>query len=52
MSSVDYQSFSPTDSQLDNIKNNFTFALKLTLKSSYMFQCKSPSSGSTLFEPC
>jgi len=47
-----YQSFfSPTDAQLD-IKNNFKFALKLTIKSSYMFRCKTPSSGSTLFEPC
>ena len=34
------------------LKNNFKFALKLTLKSSYMFRCKTPSSGSTLTEPC
>jgi len=27
------------------LKNNFKFALKLTLKSSYMFRCKTPSSG-------
>jgi hypothetical protein len=25
--------FSPTDAQLDSLKNNFKFALKLTLKS-------------------
>jgi hypothetical protein len=30
--------FSPTDAQLDILKNNFKFALKLTLKSSYMFR--------------
>jgi hypothetical protein len=44
--------FSPTDAQLDSLKNNFNFALKLTLKSSYMFRCKTPSSGSTLSETC
>jgi hypothetical protein len=44
--------FSPTDPQLDSLKNNFKFPLKLTLKSSYMFRCKTPSSGSTLSEPC
>jgi len=44
--------FSPTDAQLDILKNNFQFALKSTLKSSYMFRCETPSSGSTLFEPC
>jgi len=34
-----YQSFfPPTDAQLDSLKNNFKFALKLTLKSSYMFR--------------
>jgi hypothetical protein len=44
--------FSPTDSQLDSFKSNFKFALKLTLKSSYMFRCKTPSSGSTLSDPC
>jgi hypothetical protein len=44
--------FSPTDAQLDNLKNNFKFAIKFTLKSSYMFRCKTPSSGSTLFESC
>jgi hypothetical protein len=32
--------FSPTDAQLDNLKNNFKFALKFTLKSSYMFRCE------------
>jgi hypothetical protein len=32
--------FSPTDAQLDNLKNNFNFALKLTLKSTYMFRCE------------
>ena len=48
-----YQSFfSPTDAQLDNIKNDFKFALKLTLKSSYMFRCETSLSGSALFEPC
>jgi len=31
---------SQTDAQLDNIKNNFKFVLKLTLKSSYMFRCE------------
>jgi len=40
--------FSPTDAQLDSLKNNCKFALK----SSYMFQCKTPSSGNTLSEPC
>ena len=44
--------FSPTDAQLDSLKNNFKFALELTLKSSYMFRCETPSSGSTLSEPC
>jgi len=34
------QVFSPTDAKLDNLKNNFNFALKLTLKSSYMFRCE------------
>jgi len=47
-----YQNFSPTDAQLDSLKNNFKFALKLTLKSSYMFRFETPSSGNTLFEPC
>jgi len=32
--------FSPTDAQMYSLKDNFKFALKLTLKSSYMFQCK------------
>jgi len=40
--------FSPTDTQLDSLKNNFKFALKLTLKSSYMLWCKTPSSRRTL----
>jgi len=44
--------FSPTDAPLDSLKNNFKFALKSILKSSYMFRCKTPSSGSTLFESC
>ena len=44
--------FSPTDAQLDSLTNNFKFALKLTLKSSYMFRCKTLSSGSTLSKPC
>ena len=35
-----FKVFSPTDEQLDNIKSNFKFALKLTLKSSYMFWCE------------
>jgi hypothetical protein len=35
-----YQRFLPTDAQLDGLKNNFKFVLKLTLKSSYMFRCK------------
>jgi hypothetical protein len=34
--------FSPSDAQLDSLTNNFKFALKLTLKSSYMFRCKTP----------
>jgi hypothetical protein len=33
-----YQSFLPTDAQVDSIKNNFKFALKLILKSSHMFR--------------
>jgi hypothetical protein len=32
--------FSPTDAQLDSLKNNFKFALKLTLKGAYMFRCE------------
>jgi hypothetical protein len=32
--------FSPTDTQLDSIKNNFKFSLKMTLKGCYMFRCK------------
>jgi hypothetical protein len=32
--------FSPTDAQLDSLKNHFKFALKLTLKGSYMFRCE------------
>jgi len=42
--------FSPTDAQLDSLKNKFKFALKLTLKGSYMFRCETPSSGSILSE--
>jgi hypothetical protein len=30
--------FSPTDAQLHSLKNNLKFALKLTLKGSYMFR--------------
>jgi len=30
--------FSPTDSQLDSLKNIFKSALEVTLKSSYMFR--------------
>jgi len=44
--------FPLTDAQLDSLKKNINSALKSTLKSSYMFQCKTPSSGSTLSEPC
>jgi hypothetical protein len=44
--------FSPTDAQLDSLKSNFKFSLKLTLKISYMFRCKTPPSGSTLSELC
>jgi hypothetical protein len=44
--------FSPTGAQLDSLKNNINFALKLTLKSFYMFWCKTPSSGSIPSEPC
>jgi len=29
--------FSPNDAQLDSLKNNFKFALQLTLKSSHIF---------------
>jgi hypothetical protein len=32
--------FSPTDAQLDSLKNNFKFALKLALKGCYMFRCE------------
>jgi hypothetical protein len=32
--------FSPTDAQLDSLKNKFKFALKFTLKGSYMFRCE------------
>jgi hypothetical protein len=32
--------YSPTDAQLDSVKNNFKFALKLTLKGCYMFRCE------------
>jgi hypothetical protein len=32
--------FLPTAAQLDIIKNNFKFALKLPLKGSYMFRCE------------
>jgi hypothetical protein len=35
--------FPPTDAQLDSLQNNSKFVLKLTLKSSYMFQCETPS---------
>jgi hypothetical protein len=45
--------FSPTDAQFDSLKNKFKFALKFTLKGSYMFRCeKTPSSGSILFGTC
>jgi hypothetical protein len=37
--------FSPTDAQLDSLKNNFKFALKLTLKSSYIFGVKHHRQG-------
>ena len=45
-----YQSFFTNYAQLDSLKNNFKLALKLILKSSYMFRRKTPSSGSTLTE--
>ena len=47
-----YQSFfsPPTDAQLDVLKNNFKFALKLILKSSYMFRRETPSSGSMFIQ--
>jgi hypothetical protein len=32
--------FSPTDAQLDILKDNFKFALNLTLKGSYLFRCE------------
>jgi len=32
--------FLPTDAQLHSLKNNFKFALKVTLKSFYMFRCE------------
>jgi hypothetical protein len=32
--------FSPTDAQLNRLKNNFKFVLKLTLKSTYVFRCE------------
>jgi len=32
--------FSPTDALLGGLKNNFKFALKLTLKGSYTFRCE------------
>ena len=35
-----FKVFSPNDVQFDSLKNNFNFALKLTLKSSYMFRCE------------
>jgi len=31
--------FSPTAAQLNNLKNNFKYTLKLTLESSYIFRC-------------
>jgi hypothetical protein len=34
-----HQSFSQTNAQLDSLKNNFKFALKLTLQGSHMFRC-------------
>jgi hypothetical protein len=40
--------FSPADAQLDSLKNNFKFALQLTLKRSYMFRCETPSSGNSI----
>ena len=35
--------FLSTDTQLDSAKNNFKFALKLTLKGFYMFRCEKHS---------
>jgi len=37
---------------LDSLKKNINFAFKSTLKSSYIFWCKTPSSGSIPSEPC
>jgi hypothetical protein len=34
------------------LKTILIFALKLTLKGSYMFRCETSSSGSTLSDPC
>jgi len=42
--------FSPTDAQLNSLKKNFKITLKLILKSCYMFQRKTPTSGSALLE--
>jgi hypothetical protein len=44
--------FSPNDTQFYGLKNNINFALKLTLKSSHMFRCETPSSGNIPSEPC
>jgi hypothetical protein len=40
--------FSPTDAQLDSLKNKFKFAQKAPI----CFGAKTPSSGSTLSDPC
>jgi hypothetical protein len=44
----------PTPWQIcdDDDKNNIKLALKLMLKSSYMFRCETPSSGSVPHKPC
>jgi hypothetical protein len=41
-----YQSFSPTDAQLDSLKSNFKFALKFTLKAPTYFGVKHHHQGS------
>jgi hypothetical protein len=46
-----YQSFfTPTDAQLNCLKKNLKFTLKLTLKQLLHISVQTPSSGNTLFE--
>jgi hypothetical protein len=40
-----YQSFSPTDAQLENFKIKFKFSLKLTLEAPTYFGAKHPHQG-------